>query len=70
MLEEEAHQGLVRRVVRILYGEGDRFGCWVDVAADAIAWHEVRGGEGAPALQQQDGGSAAEDLHQQVIIGQ
>ncbi len=30
--------------VRILYGEGDRFGCWLDVAADAIVWHAL----GAP----------------------
>ncbi|KAK9834907.1 hypothetical protein WJX81_007705 [Elliptochloris bilobata] len=29
------------RAVRILYGEGDRFGCWVDVAAEAIVWHAI-----------------------------
>ncbi len=30
-----------RAQVRILYGEGDRFGCWLDVAADAIVWHAL-----------------------------
>ena len=33
-----------RAQVRILYGEGDRFGCWLDVPADAIVWHAL----GAP----------------------
>ena len=33
---------VVRRAqVRILYGEGDRFGCWLDVAAEAIEWREL-----------------------------
>ena len=52
VLEEAASDGTVQRVVRILYGEGDRYGCWLDVAADAIVWHEVKGGEGQPAQQQ------------------
>ena len=30
--------------MRILYGEGDRYSCWVDVQADAIAWHELSSG--------------------------
>lgn len=32
-----------------MYGEGDRFGCWLDVAADAIAWHALDAADGAPA---------------------
>lgn len=27
--------------VRIFYGEGDRFGCWLDINTDAIVWHRV-----------------------------
>ena len=34
--------------MRILYGEGDRFGCWLDVAAQAIVWHAL--GEAGAAL--------------------
>lgn len=43
MLEQIAADGVVERSIRILYGEGDRFGCWLDVAADAIVWHELSG---------------------------
>lgn len=27
--------------VRIYYGEGDRYGCWLDVDVKSILWHEV-----------------------------
>ncbi|KAK9841053.1 hypothetical protein WJX81_008184 [Elliptochloris bilobata] len=40
MLDRLGEEG-PERVVRILYGEGDRFGCWLDVAADAIVWHAL-----------------------------
>lgn len=39
-----------RGQVRIFYGEGDGFGCWLDVAAGAIVWH---------ALGSPDAGSAS-----------
>lgn len=28
-------------LVRIFYGEGDRYGCWLDINADTIVWHRV-----------------------------
>ena len=37
------------RVVRILYGEGDRYGCWVDIPAAAIVWHALALPDGTPA---------------------
>ncbi len=40
----------VRGQVRIFYGEGDRFGCWLDVAADAIAWHALGSPDAGSAL--------------------
>ena len=49
MLEQTAADGVVERSVRILYGEGDRFGCWLDVAADAIEWHELSQEEVLPS---------------------
>jgi len=30
-----------RSQVRILHGDGVSFGCWLDVAADTIAWHDL-----------------------------
>lgn len=27
--------------VRIFYGEGDRYGCWLDINKETIVWHEV-----------------------------
>ena len=47
--------------VRILYGEGDRFGCWLDVAADAIAWHAL-GEPDAESLLPQPGPSTPEPV--------
>ena len=35
--------------VRILYGEGDRYGCWVDIPAPAIVWHALAPPDGTPA---------------------
>ena len=35
--------------MRILYGEGDRYGCWVDIPAPAIVWHALAPPDGAPA---------------------
>jgi len=50
--------------VRILYGEGDQFGCWLDVVADAIVWHalgEPDAGAGLPpaALAARPAGAGA-----------
>ena len=36
--------------MRILYGEGDRFGCWLDVAVEAIVWHELGAPDASAAL--------------------
>ena len=36
--------------MRILYGEGDRFGCWLDVAAQAIVWHALDAPDEGAAL--------------------
>ena len=41
VLDIEAADEVVERTVRILYGEGDRYGCWLDVLADNIVWHEL-----------------------------
>lgn len=49
VLEQIAADGVVERSIRILYGEGDRFGCWLDVAADAIVWHELSGEDILPS---------------------
>ncbi len=49
VLEQTAADGVVERSVRILYGEGDRFGCWLDVAAEAIVWHELSQEEVLPS---------------------
>ena len=35
--------------MRILYGEGDRYGCWVDIPAPAIVWHALAPPDGTPA---------------------
>ena len=35
--------GPAENTLRIYYGEGDRFGCWVDTDMRSIAWHEVKG---------------------------
>ncbi len=37
------------REVRILYGEGDRYACWVDIPAAAIVWHALAPPDGALA---------------------
>lgn len=37
--------------MRILYGEGDRFGCWLDVAAEAIVWHPLGGPDSDSVIQ-------------------
>ncbi|KAK9830983.1 hypothetical protein WJX81_005385 [Elliptochloris bilobata] len=42
------------RMVRILYGEGDRYGCWIDIPAPAIVWHALDPPDGTP-----DGAPAA-----------
>ena len=47
--------------MRILYGEGDRFGCWLDVAADAIAWHAL-GEPDADSVLPQPGPSTPEPI--------
>lgn len=62
VLEQEAADGALERSVRILYGEGDRYGCWLDVAADAIVWHELPGEGGLPS--EKVGGGAAEQIPQ------
>ena len=36
--------------MRILYGEGDRFGCWLDVAVQAIVWHALGAPDAGAAL--------------------
>ena len=41
VLDIAAADGVVERTVRILYGEGDRYGCWLDIVASAIVWHEL-----------------------------
>ena len=41
VLDIVAADGVVERTVRILYGEGDRYGCWLDVVASNIVWHEL-----------------------------
>ena len=41
MLDLRAADGVAGRTVRILYGEGDRYGCWLDVLADNIVWHPI-----------------------------
>ena len=41
VLDIEAADGVVERTLRILYGEGDRYGCWLDVLVDNIVWHEL-----------------------------
>ena len=41
VLDMRAADGVLERTVRILYGEGDRYGCWLDVLADNIVWHPV-----------------------------
>ncbi len=69
VLDTTANDGVAERVVRILYGEGDRYGCWLDVAADAIVWHALKGGEGAEAAQQGARGAAAAADEQQVTLG-
>ena len=38
--------------VRIVYGEGDRFGCWLDVVADSIVWHAVGAPDAGATLPQ------------------
>lgn len=72
VLDTVASDGMAERVVRILYGEGDRFGCWLDVALDAIVWHRLKddGQTGAEATQQDStaAGAAAVD-GQQVMLG-
>ena len=58
VLDVRAADGVVERTVRILYGEGDRYGCWLDVLADNIVWHaisspgELAPGQPAPESQQ------------------
>ena len=51
MLDIEAADGVVERTVRILYGEGDRYGCWLDVLAANIVWHELSDAAAVPASQ-------------------
>ena len=51
VLDIEAADGVVERTVRILYGEGDRHGCWLDVLADNIVWHELSDPAALPASQ-------------------
>ena len=53
----------------ILYGEGDRFGCWLDVALGAIVWHRLKDGREADATQQDGGapGTAVADGHKVSI---
>ena len=41
VLDITAADGVVERTVRILYGEGDRYGCWLDIVASNIVWHEL-----------------------------
>jgi hypothetical protein len=41
VLDIPAADGVVVRTVRILYGEGDRYGCWLDAVASNIVWHEL-----------------------------
>ena len=58
MLDLRAADGVAERTVRILYGEGDRYGCWLDVLVDNIVWHpisnpaEMAPGQPAPDAQQ------------------
>ena len=58
VLDLRAADGVAERTVRILYGEGDRYGCWLDVLADNIVWHpisspaEMAPGQPAPDAQQ------------------
>ena len=49
MLEQHLAEGGSERVMKILYGEGDRYGCSLDVAADAIVWHELLEVEAIPS---------------------
>ena len=59
VLDIEAADSYVERTVRILYGEGDRYGCWLDVAADNIVWHELSDpSEGRPASEAPAGDAA------------
>ena len=51
VLDMEAADGVVERTVRILYGEGDRYGCWLDVLAANIVWHELSDPAAVPASQ-------------------
>ena len=51
VLDMEAADGVVERTLRILYGEGDRYGCWLDVLADNIVWHELSDPAALPASQ-------------------
>lgn len=51
VLDMAAGDGMVERTVRILYGEGDRYGCWLDVLAANIVWHELSDPAVLPASQ-------------------
>jgi hypothetical protein len=64
---ETTRDGGLERFVRILYGEGDRYGCWVDVAADAIVWHEMLEGDASP-LQQGSAAAPEPQVHSQHDI--
>ena len=67
VLDMEAADGVVERTVRILYGEGDRYGCWLDVLADNIVWHELSDPAALPASQL-DADTHAEEVGQHPAI--
>ena len=42
VLPKEGSSDAEASFVRIFYGEGDRYGCWLDIDTDTIVWHELR----------------------------
>ena len=33
-------------MLRVYYGEGDRYGCWLDIDMRNIVWHRLKGSSG------------------------
>jgi hypothetical protein len=48
-------EGLYGRVLRVLYGEGERLFCWIDVATEAIVWHALAAPRSLPTSSGSEG---------------
>ena len=56
VLPKEGHaQTPADTFIRIFYGEGDRYGCWLDIDTRSIVWHALESSLGASVAPAKSG---------------